>query len=164
MPEGKDDARAAPAQKKRWIGDYTGLIGSLLGILTVIIGAFAYVWNIERGLTERVTKLEGQLAASQTALERRIDDVNREASAEIARVNRELCSHFTNRELDIAFQILDTVSATRETIDRIEFDALRPKLRKDLTQINARLDDLTEWLRTRPNSHSTTGVPKCEGS
>ena len=164
MPEGKDGAPPAPTQKKRWIGDYTGLIGSLLGILTVIIGAFAYIWNIERGLTERLSKLEGQLAASESALERRIEDVNRAASAEIDRVNRELCAHFTNREQDIAWQILDTVSATRETIDRIEFTALRPKLRKDLTQINARLDDLTEWLKTRPNSPSTTGVPKCEGS
>ena len=102
--------------------------------------------------------------ASEAALERRIEDVNREASAEIARVNQELCIHFTNREQDIALQILDTVSATRETIDKIEFTALRPTLRKDLTQINARLDDLSEWLKTRPNSPFTTGVPRCEGS
>ena len=164
MSEGAQERVPPSGAKKRWIGDYTSLIGSLIGIVTVIIGAYAYVSGIETDLTLRVTKLENQAKADRTALEGELRTVKAEALAEIDRVNRELCAHFTNRELDIAFQILDTVSATRETIDRIEFDALRPKLRKDLTQINARLEDLSEWLRTRPNSPSTTGVPKCEGS
>ena len=164
MPEGKDGAPPAPTPKKRWIGDYTGLIGSLLGILTVIVGAFAYVWNIERSLTDRVSKLEGQLAASEAALERRIEDVNREAGTRVIKVKNGLCSYFTNRELDVALQIIDTVSATRETIDRIEFTALRPKLRKDLSEIDSKLEDLEEWMRNRPNSPTSTGAPKCENS